>query len=132
MVRVEKYEQVEGHEQVTLRYVLTNVRPDGGIYEIKDEVIEIGVVLECKAGRGATAASEPEPEPGTEEGEEEEPLVTTRRENGISNAGGSLSNPLSDVTMTSDAVSAVSAPNSMDISGGSRSAADFGVLLDEA
>ena len=138
VVRVEKYEQVEGHEQVTLRYVLSNVRPDGGIFEIRDEVDLIAGVLECKAGHGATTASEPEPEQeeGEGEGEEEEPLKTstTRREKGLearSGSGGdSLSHPLSDVTVTSDAGSAPSAP--MDMSGGSRSGDFDGVMLDEA
>ena len=49
-VRVEKYEQVEGHEQVTLQYVLTNVRPDGGIADIRLELLDVDGVLECKGG----------------------------------------------------------------------------------
>lgn len=50
-VRVEKYEQVEGHEQVTLRYVLTNVRPGTGISDICAELKEaVAGVLDCKGG----------------------------------------------------------------------------------
>lgn len=50
-VRVEKYEQVEGHEQVTLRYVLTNVRPGTGISDICDELKpQVEGVLDCKGG----------------------------------------------------------------------------------
>jgi len=64
-VRVEKYEQVEGHEQVTLQYVLTNVRPDGGIADIRLELLDVDGVLECKGGpygeaeAGGTANTRP-------------------------------------------------------------------------
>jgi hypothetical protein len=50
-VRVEKYEQVEGHEQVTLRYVLTNVRPGTGISDICDELKpQVDGVIDAKGG----------------------------------------------------------------------------------
>lgn len=50
-IRVEKYEQVDGHEQVTLRYVLTNVRPGTGLSDICDELKpQVDGVIDAKGG----------------------------------------------------------------------------------
>lgn len=102
-VRVEKYEQVEGHEQVTLRYVLTNVRPGTGISDICDELKpRVDGVIDAKGGALLAAGAE-ELEPHFDDAEE--PLkVNPTSTDASATAGGP------DLTSDSDAASAPSAP----------------------
>ena len=46
-VTVESFTQTRGHEQVSLKYILTNVRA-GGMEAVREAVLELGGVLECK------------------------------------------------------------------------------------
>lgn len=105
-VRVEKYEQVEGHEQVTLRYVLTNVRPGTGISDICDELKpQVDGVIDAKGGAYEELDElEPHFDDAEEPLNESEPLSSK----GTSSPPGEREG--NDLTSDSDAASAPSGP----------------------
>ena len=65
-VRIVSMERVDGHEQLELKYVLSNVR-DGGLDQIETCVLEVEGVLQCRwegeVDRAAEEAKPPSPSP---------------------------------------------------------------------